>query len=103
MWIRNYLDEHSAEATIRGVFILPDVFISTIKDINDDMIIGVMTRVIRNGKVITPDNFLYKVYVHLWCDAYPVRIIVLKIRWRIMSFIGKCLSFMKKRILKIKD
>lgn len=36
MWIRNYLDEHSAEATIRGVFILPDVFISTIKDINDD-------------------------------------------------------------------
>ncbi|QUA54024.1 hypothetical protein [Aristaeella lactis] len=73
------------------------------KNINDDMIIGVMTRVIRNGKVITPDNFLYKVYVHLWCDAYPVRIIVLKIRWRIMSFIGKCLSFMKKRILKIKD
>ena len=43
------------------------------RDITDDMICGVMTRVIRDGKSITPDNFWYKVYVHLWCDCYPVR------------------------------
>ena len=44
------------------------------RDVTDDMILGVMTRVIRNGKSITPDNFWYKCYVHLWCDCWPVRI-----------------------------
>lgn len=36
LWVRNYLDEHNAEATIRGVFVLPDVFINTIKDIKEN-------------------------------------------------------------------
>ena len=33
VWIRKYLDEHSFESTIRGILVMPDVFISTIKDI----------------------------------------------------------------------
>ena len=45
--------------------------------ITDDQILGVMTRVIRDGKSITPDNFWYKVYVHLWCDFYHVRAAIL--------------------------
>ena len=45
--------------------------------ITDTQILGVMTRVIRNGKSITPDNFWYKVYIHLWCDFYHVRAAIL--------------------------
>lgn len=68
------------------------------KDIKDENILGVMTRVIRDGKSITPDNFWYKVYVHLWCDFYPIRIFLLKAK----AFVYRCLSFVKRRILKIK-
>ena len=66
------------------------------KDVTDDMILGVMTRVIRNGKSITPDNFWYKAYVHLWCDVYPVRMLILKIKFRIRWFSGG----VKRRILR---
>lgn len=74
--------------------VLPDGYIiagdhNTIveKDIKDKNILGVMTRVIRNGKSITPDNLLYKLYVHLWCDIYPVRMMILKIK----AFMGRVL------------
>lgn len=64
--------------------------------VTDDMILGVMTRVIRDGKSITPDNFWYKVYVHLWCDFYPIRVFLLKAK----AFVFRCLSFVKRRIIK---
>lgn len=48
------------------------------KDIADDQILGVMTRVIRDGKTINMDDKSYLTYVHLWCDAYPVRMGILK-------------------------
>lgn len=47
-------------------------------DVTDDMILGVMTRVIRNGKSIYPSYWMYQLYVHLWCDFYPVRVAMLK-------------------------
>ena len=45
--------------------------------ITDDMVIGVMTRVIRDGKSIYPTDWKYKLYVHLWCDFYHVRAVIL--------------------------
>ena len=45
--------------------------------IKDDQILGVMTRVVRDGKSITTDNILYKVYVHLWVDFYYIRATIL--------------------------
>ena len=53
-----------------------NTFIET--DVTDDMILGVMTKVQRNGKNITPDNIWYKIYVHLWCDLHPLRVFLLK-------------------------
>ena len=41
--------------------------------ITDEQILGVMTRVIRNGKSIYPSDWYYKLYVHLWCDFYHIR------------------------------
>lgn len=71
------------------------IFIET--DIKDENILGIMTRVQRNGKDITPDNFWYKLYVHLWCDVYPVRMLILKIKFRIRWFAGG----VKRRILRL--
>ena len=64
------------------------------RDIKDANIIGVMTRVFRNGKYITPDNIWYKLYVHLWCDVYPMRMLMLKAR----MFIRRCIGFVKRRV-----
>ena len=46
--------------------------------ITDQMIIGVMTGIRRNGRDISMDNKLYKLYVHLWCDCYPVRMFIIR-------------------------
>ncbi|MBQ3762465.1 MAG: S24/S26 family peptidase [Clostridia bacterium] len=45
--------------------------------ITDAQILGVMTRVIRDGKSIYPTNWKYRFYVHLWCDFYHVRAAIL--------------------------
>lgn len=67
------------------------------KDVTDDMILGIMTRVIRNGKSITPENKWYKLYVHIWCDAYQIRMIILKAKFRIWGFCRAA----KRRLLEI--
>lgn len=41
--------------------------------ITDRHIIGVLAAVIRNGKSIPVTNWKYRVYVHVWCDLFPVR------------------------------
>ena len=45
--------------------------------VTDNQIIGIMTRVIRDGKSIYPTDWKYKMYVHLWCDFYHVRAAIL--------------------------
>ena len=66
------------------------------KDIKDENILGVMTRVIRNGKTSTPDNIWYKLYVHLWCDFYPIRFFLLIIK----RFLYRCISYVKRRVFR---
>ena len=46
-------------------------------DIKDEQILGVMVRVIRDGKDIYMTDKKYRLYVHIWCDFYPVRIFLL--------------------------
>ena len=62
----------------------------------DDMILGIMTKVIRDGKTVTPDNIWYKLYVHLWCDVYPARMALLKAKRRIRPVLGR----IKRRLVK---
>ena len=55
-------------------------------DIKDEQIIGVMVRLIRDGKEIRMTDLKYRFYVHVWCDFYPIRIFLLRIKrkvWRI--------------------
>ena len=72
-------------------------------DVMDDMILGVMTRVIRNGRSITPDNLTYRIYSHLWCDCYPVRVTLMRARACAVAFlrsipaVRRAYHFIKRR------
>ena len=46
--------------------------------ITDRHIIGVLTAVVRDGKEIPITNWRYRLYVHLWCDFFPIRAFILK-------------------------
>ena len=82
-----------------GYLIAGDNCVVLERDIKDKNILGVMTRVVRDGKTISVDDFWYKAYVHLWCDVYPVRMAILKAK----RFVYRCLRFVKRRIFKIQN
>ncbi len=46
--------------------------------ITDRHIIGVLTAVVRDGREIPVTALRYRLYVHLWCDFFPVRALILK-------------------------
>ena len=54
--------------------------------ITDDMIIGVLTGITRDGKFISVTDKKYILYVHLWCDFFYVRAGIL----RILSLARRC-------------
>lgn len=64
--------------------------------ITDDQILGVMTRVIRDGKSIYPTDWKYKLYVHLWCDFYHVRAAILYTKMLIHSAGRRLKKLIKK-------
>lgn len=68
--------------------------------ITDEQILGKMVRVIRDGHEITPDNKLYKLYAHLWCDFYPVRVFILRGRAAISRRLPAGLKKKIKNLLK---
>ncbi len=46
--------------------------------INDRHILGVLTGIVRDGKEILVTDLRYRLYVHLWCDFFPVRYVILR-------------------------
>ena len=46
--------------------------------ITDRHIIGVLTAVVRDGKEVPITDWRYRLYVHLWCDLFPLRAFILK-------------------------
>lgn len=55
--------------------------------ITDRHIIGVLTGIIRNGREISVTDRRYRLYVHLWCDFFPVRAFFIRVR-----------NFLKRRL-----
>lgn len=47
--------------------------------ITDRHIIGILTGVIRDGQEIPVTSRIYRIYVHLWCDLFPVRAFILRV------------------------
>ena len=46
--------------------------------ITDQHILGVLTAIIRDGKEIPATDPRYRLYVHLWCDLFPLRAFLLR-------------------------
>ena len=46
--------------------------------ITDRHILGVLTAVIRDGKQLSITDWRYRLYVHLWCDLFPLRAFLLR-------------------------
>lgn len=48
--------------------------------ITDRHIIGVLSGIIRDGREIHMTDIKCRIYAHLWCDLFPVRILIIRIR-----------------------
>ena len=46
--------------------------------ITDRHVLGVLTAIIREGKTLSVTDRRYRIYVHLWCDLFPLRAVLLK-------------------------
>lgn len=46
--------------------------------VTDRHILGVLTAMIRDGKELAVTDWRYRLYVHLWCDPFPLRAFLLK-------------------------
>ena len=45
--------------------------------VTDRHVIGVLTAVVRDGKTVPVTDRKYRMYVHLWCDLFPIRAAIL--------------------------
>jgi len=62
--------------------------------VREEQILGILSAVVRDGKKTVPVTApLYRAYVSLWCEHYPIRFAVIRAR----QFGGKCLRRLKKR------
>lgn len=63
--------------------------------ITDEDILGVLTGVIRDGRRIDVErDWLYLLYVHLWCDFYPLRAGILMGKSLLRRGLGKVIRGM---------
>ena len=46
--------------------------------ITDAHVLGVLTEIIRDGKVTSVTDRRYRLYVHIWCDLFPLRAFLLR-------------------------
>lgn len=46
--------------------------------VHEEQILGTLKAVIRDGKRVSVTDPAYKAYVHLWCDAWPLRFAALR-------------------------
>lgn len=49
--------------------------------IKDENILGILTAVVRDGKKeLKCDSFILRLYAHIWCDFFPVRAALIRLR-----------------------
>ena len=66
--------------------------------VNRDQIIGKMTSLKRNKRMIKETDRMYRLFSRVWYWIFPLRYCV----WRVKMFVYRCSSFVKRRLLKIK-
>jgi len=52
--------------------------------ITDRHIIGILTGIVRDGRTVPVTDKKYLFYVHLWCDFFPIRALIVRIgmKWK---------------------
>ena len=50
------------------------------RGIGDGHVVGVLRAVIRDGRELPVTDPRYRLYVHLWCDLFPLRAAILRAR-----------------------
>ena len=50
------------------------------ESVKDEQILGVLKQVVRDGRTIRTTDPGYRLYVHLWCDLFPLRCALLSLR-----------------------
>ena len=66
--------------------------------VNRDQIIGKMTFIKRNKRIIKETDWHYRLFSHFWYWIFPLRFCARQAK----SFIYRCGSFVKRRLLKLK-
>ena len=84
-----YILHRVLKVLLDGYLIAGDYNTFIERDVTDDMILGVMTRVIRDGKPVPVTALSYRIYTRVWCGAYPLRMAVLKAKRRVWAAAGK--------------
>ena len=84
----NYILHRILRVTPMGYVIAGDH--NTIKeyDVTDDMILGVMSCIIRDGKYIYTNDWYYKLYYHIWVDFFPIRVCILRLKSKMCRILG---------------
>lgn len=57
--------------------------------ITDRHIIGVLTSVVRDGREMSITDWKYRFYVHLWCDFFPIRAVMIRGKMKIHRIIKR--------------
>lgn len=66
--------------------------------VREEQVLGILTEVSRDGrKTIRMTDRMYLVYVHLWCDALPVRCFLLRVKSVVRRIGGKVLRLLGVR------
>ena len=65
--------------------------------VKEENIIGVLTSVKRGKRTVKVTDRGYLIYVHLWCDFFRTRVLILKGK----AFAHRCLSFVKRRVRRV--
>ena len=63
--------------------------------VEEDRMIGILTQIKRGGRTIKVTDWRYRLYTHIWCDAYPVRFFLLKVKAQVF----RVLRFLKRRLI----
>lgn len=62
-----------------------------------EQILAILTAVLRKGKEVKSDSFIYRLYVHLWCDLFFLRALILRMIFHINMMKRKKLNANENR------
>ncbi len=59
------------------------------ESVKDEQILGVLKQVVRDGRTIRTTDLGYRLYVHLWCDLFPLRSALLFLKFAAYGAVRK--------------